>query len=134
MQGQELVKAILVAHQNGISFEPYPEVAIRPQTGYQGVVAITAYRGWRAKSHLGRPKVGLFDIRISVEGEDLEHERSVILPSVSTLAPTMAEAVFDGEAPEKTSADSRQRLVMATLQAESQTSRVPSPQIGRAHV
>ncbi|SRR6266571_888145 len=117
MEGRELVRAILRAHQNRASFEPYPTVTIAPQTGYKGAVAITAYRGWRARSHRDRPKVGLFDIKVMVSGKDMEHERSVIIPTVSSLSQEMAEAIFNGGSPEAVPGETQQKTVMATLQA-----------------
>lgn len=112
-----MVQAILHAHQTGRSFEPFDGVRIEPQTGYGGVVAVTAYRHWRAYSHRDRAQVGLFDIKVYVNGENMEHERSVILPTVALLTPTMAEMVFLGGDPRGVPANRRQRLVLATLQA-----------------
>ena len=117
MEGRELVRAVLLAHRNGASFEPYPLVAIEPRLRYSGSVAVTGYRYRRALSHRDRPKVGLFDIRVKVAGEDLEHERSVILPAVSQLTPAMAESVFGGADPTGVAAEASQRLVLTSLQA-----------------
>src|SRR5437762_7153866 len=117
MEGRELVRAVLLAHRNANSFEPYPLVVIEPQMRYSGSVAVTGYRYRRARSHWDRPKVGLFDIKVKVAGEDLEHERSVILPAVSQLTPALAESVFGGADPTSVAAEPTQRLVLVSLQA-----------------
>lgn len=117
MEGPQVVRAILRAHRDHAAFRPYEGVVIEPQTEYRGIVAATGYRGWRARSHRERANVGLFDVRVLVRGEPMEHQRSVIMPAVELLAPGMAEAVYTGEGPEAVEADSEQRFVLAVLQA-----------------
>ncbi len=117
MNGPGLVRAILKAHKRGAPFEPYDGVVIEPQRDYQGLVATTGYREWRERSHWDRQQIGLFDVRILVRDEEMEHERSVILPTLQLLAPEMAESVFEGENPNALDVDREQRLVLSTLQA-----------------
>jgi len=117
MRGQELVIAVLEAHRTGKPIQPYRDVVIEPLTGYRGSIAVTGYRHWRAVSHVNRPRVGLFDVKVTVRGEPIEHERSVIVPVVAQLPPAKAEAVFRGESLEEIRGGKNQRLLMAVLQA-----------------
>ncbi len=117
MNGPGLVRAVLEAHRSGAPFEPYDGVTIQPQMEYRGLVAVTGYRGWRARSHRDRAQVGLFDMKVLVGDEDMEHERSVILPVLRLITPNMAEVVFAGENPNVLNATVEQRLVLSTLQA-----------------
>src|SRR5439155_25395414 len=99
MEGPSLVRAILSAHRTGRPFASFDGVTIEPQTGYRGLVAITAYNGWRYSSHRNRPQLGLFDQKAVLQGGGIDHRRNVIVPTVESVQPEIAEAVFLGDDP-----------------------------------
>ena len=117
MEGPSLVRAILSAHRTGRPFASFDGVTIEPQTGYRGLVAITAYNGWRYSSHRNRPQVGLFDLKVILQGRGIEHVRTVIVPTVQSVQPEIAEAVFRGEDPRDIGRRLEEKRGLATLQA-----------------
>src|SRR2546428_10871643 len=117
MEGPSLVRAILSAHRTGRPFASFDGVTIEPQTGYRGLVAITAYNGWRYSSHRNRPQVGLFDLKVILQGRGIEHVRTVIVPTVQSVQPEIAEAGFRGEDPRDIGRRLEGKRGLATLQA-----------------
>jgi hypothetical protein len=101
MRPEEFLATLLEAHETGEAFQLTTGVRVEPQRGYSGLVATTAYDGWRAKAHRDRPKVGLFDFKVFAGDEPIEHERSVIIPCVLSVERGDVEKVFVGEDPDR---------------------------------
>jgi len=119
METIQFIERILTAHEQAddTPIEISGNLRLLPQIDYSGKMARDAYRGWRWFKHRERLYAGIFDFKIMIGEEGMEHEK-LMHEVVSTLPIEAVRKVHSGEDPmEINGLNSTQRNVASHIQA-----------------